>query len=84
VRDELGADPAGLVDRLRRGDQRAFEELVRRYQNRVFGVTLRMLGNRADAEEVAQEVFLRVYRSVTDFRGQSKLSTWLYAIASRL
>jgi RNA polymerase sigma-70 factor, ECF subfamily len=84
VREELGADPAGLVDRLRRGDQRAFEELVRRYQNRVFGVTLRMLGNWADAEEVAQEVFLRVHRSVGDFRGESKLSTWLYAIASRL
>jgi RNA polymerase sigma-70 factor (ECF subfamily) len=84
VREELGPDPAGLVDRLRQGDRGAFEELVRRYQNRVFGVSFRMLGNRADAEEVSQELFLRVYRKVGDFRGDSKLSTWLYAIASRL
>ena len=84
MREDLGAEPPWLVDRLRRGERGAFEELVRLYQHRVFGVTLRMLGNRADAEEVAQEVFLRVYRSVGDFRGESKLSTWLYAIASRL
>ena len=77
-------DPAGLVDRLRAGDARAFEELVRVYQHRVFSVAVRMLGNRAEAEDIAQEVFLRVYRSVADFRGEAKLSTWLYAIASRL
>jgi RNA polymerase sigma-70 factor (ECF subfamily) len=72
------------VDRLRAGDARAFEELVRAYQHRVFGVALRMLGNRTEAEDIAQEVFLRVHRSIADFRGQAKLSTWLYAIASRL
>lgn len=77
-------DPAGLVDRLRAGDARAFEELVRAYQHRVFGVAVRMLGNRAEAEDLAQEVFLRVHRSIADFRGEAKLSTWLYAIASRL
>jgi len=54
------------------------------YQHRIFGVALRMLGNRADAEELAQEVFLRVHRAIGEFRGDSKLSTWLYAIASRL
>src|SRR5216684_7047868 len=78
-----GDDPH-LVDRLRRGDPRAFEALVIAYQHRVFGVALRMLRNRAEAEEVAQEVFLRVHRAVEDFRGEAKLSTWLYAIASRL
>jgi RNA polymerase sigma-70 factor (ECF subfamily) len=77
-------DPAGLVDRLRAGDARAFEELVRAYQHRVFGIALRMLGNRAEAEDIAQEVFLRVHRSVADFRGEAKLSTWLYSIASHL
>ena len=77
-------DPPGLTGRLRAGDPRAFEELVRTYQHRVFGVAVRMLGDRAEAEEVAQEVFLRVYRSVADFRGDAKLSTWLYTIASRL
>ena len=54
------------------------------YQHRVFGVALRMLGNRAEAEELAQEVFLRVHRAIGEFRGDAKLSTWLYAIASRL
>jgi RNA polymerase sigma-70 factor (ECF subfamily) len=78
------ADEAQLVDRLRRGDPRAFEELVIAYQHRVFGVALRMLGSRAEAEEAAQEVFLRAHRAIGDFRGDAKLSTWLYAIASRL
>ncbi len=54
------------------------------YQHRVFSIALRMLGDRGDAEEVAQEVFLRVHRSIRDFRGKAKLSTWLYAITSRL
>src|SRR5712691_10661343 len=78
-----GDDPH-LVDRLRRGDPRAFEELVIAYQHRVFGVALRMLRNRSEAEEIAQEVFLRVHGAVEDFRGEAKLSTWLYAITSRL
>src|SRR5215831_13721826 len=77
-------DDASLVDRLRHGDPRAFENLVIAYQHRVFGVALRMLGNRAEAEELAQEVFLRVHRSIGEFRGDARLSTWLYAITSRL
>jgi len=81
---EAPPDEPALVARLRAGDGRAFEELVRLYQHRVFGVAARMLGNAAEAEEVAQEVFLRAYRAIADFRGEAKLSTWLYAIASRL
>jgi RNA polymerase sigma-70 factor (ECF subfamily) len=73
-----------LLDRLRQGDSRAFEELVIHYQHRVFGVALRMLGNAAEAEEVAQEAFLRAYRAIAEFRGDSTLSTWLYTITSRL
>src|SRR6266403_6029163 len=84
MREALGADPPGLLERLRAGDARAFEDLVIAYQHRVFGVALRMLGNRAEAEELAQEVFLRVHRAIGEFRGEAKLSTWLYAIASRL
>src|SRR4030095_2061388 len=81
---ERTGDDAQLVDRLRRGDPRAFEELVIVHQHRVFGVALRMLGSRAEAEEIAQETFLRAHRGIADFRGDAKLSTWLYAIASRL
>ena len=73
-----------LLLRLRAGDARAFEDLVIAYQHRVFGIALRMLGRRAEAEEIAQDVFLRVHRSIGGFRGDAKLSTWLYAITSRL
>lgn len=54
------------------------------YQHRVYGVALRMLGRRAEAEEIAQEAFLRAHRSLGEFRGDAKLSTWLYTITSRL
>src|SRR2546428_516056 len=84
MREALGADPPGLLERLRAGEPRAFEELVTVYQHRVFGVALRMLGSRAEAEEIAQEVFLRAYRALADFRGDARLGTWLYGIASRL
>src|SRR5919201_5705753 len=84
MREGVGADPPGLLARLRAGDPRAFEELVIAYQHRVFGVALRMLGSRAEAEEIAQEVFLRAHRAVAEFRGEARLGTWLYAIASRL
>ena len=77
-------DAAGLLRRLQAGEAQAFEELVRTHQHRVFAVALRMLGNAAEAEEVAQEVFLRAHRALREFRGDAKLSTWLYTIASRL
>lgn len=81
---EEGADSPGFLDRLRAGDARAFEELVVSHQHRVFGVALRMLNNGAEAEEIAQETFLRAHGSLAEFRGDAKLSTWLYAIVSRL
>lgn len=81
---EPSGDDAALLARLRAGDAKAFETLVIAYQHRVFGVALRMLGNRAEAEDVAQETFLRAHRALGDFRGEARLTTWLYAIASRL
>lgn len=69
---------------MREDDPRVFEELVTAYQHRVFGVALRMLGSRAEAEEAAQEVFVRVHRGLPGFRGDAKMSTWLYAITSRV
>lgn len=58
--------------------------MVIAHQHRVYGVALRMLGRRAEAEEIAQEAFLRAHRSLAEFRGDARLSTWLYAITSRL
>jgi RNA polymerase sigma-70 factor, ECF subfamily len=81
---EDGADKRAFVERLRAGDARAFEELVATHQHRVFGVALRMLDSAAEAEEVAQETFLRAHASLAEFRGEARLSTWLYAIVSRL
>ena len=73
-----------LLDRLRRGEPRAFEDLVITHQHRVYGLALRMLGRPAEAEDVAQEVFLRAHRALAGFRGEARLSTWLHTIASRL
>ncbi len=70
-----------LVSRLRRRDEAAFNELVRLYQGRVFRIVLRMLGDEAEAEDLAQEVFVTVFKSIDKFRGDSKLSTWLYRVA---
>jgi RNA polymerase sigma-70 factor (ECF subfamily) len=83
VREPL-ADDTTLLARLRAGDEQAFETLVTTYQHRVFGVALRMLGRRAEAEEIAQETFLRAHRALGEFRGEARLGTWLYGIASRL
>jgi RNA polymerase sigma-70 factor (ECF subfamily) len=64
--------------------QRAFNELVEAYQGRVFRLVLRMLGRRDEAEDMAQEVFVQVFKAVGQFRGESKLSTWIYRIAVNL
>ncbi|MGH7400597.1 MAG: sigma-70 family RNA polymerase sigma factor [Candidatus Rokuibacteriota bacterium] len=84
MREAEAGDAPRFLDRLRGGDATAFEELVMAYQHRVFGVALRMLGNAGEAQEVAQEAFLRAHRALGEFRGDAKLSTWLYAITSRL
>ena len=84
VREGDAADAPLFLERLRAGDAQAFEELVASHQHRVFGVALRMLGSAAEAEEIAQEAFLRAHRSLREFRGDARLSTWLYAIVSRL
>ncbi len=71
-----------LIERLKRRDEAAFNELVRLYETRVFRLVLRMLSDRAEAEDVAQEVFITVFKSIDGFRGDSKLSTWLYRVAT--
>jgi RNA polymerase sigma-70 factor (ECF subfamily) len=71
-----------IISRVLQGEQNAYAELVNRYQNYVFTLTLRIIKSREDAEEVAQDVFVKAYRSLADFRGESKFSTWLYTIAN--
>ena len=71
-----------IISRVLQGEQKAYAELVNRYQGYVFTLTLRLIKSREDAEEVAQDVFIKAYRSLADFRGESKFSTWLYTITS--
>ncbi len=71
-----------LVDRLKAGDERAFEELVRIYKDRIFALSLRMIGNRQEAEDLAQEVFMTLHRAIASYRGEGRFYTWLYRIAS--
>ena len=71
-----------IISRVLRGERNAYAELVNRYQGYVFTLVLRMIKSREDAEEVAQDVFVKAYRSLADFRGESKFSTWLYTITN--
>lgn len=80
--DEL--EEAAFVERLRARDERAFNDLVRAYERRVFGLVFRMLGNREEAEDLAQEVFVQVFKAIDQFRGDARLSTWVYRIAVNL
>jgi len=80
----ISLDDADLVERCRKGDMQAFGILVTKYQARVFNMIFRMCGRRADAEELAQEVFLKALERLDQFRGQSKFYTWLFRIAANL
>ena len=71
-----------IISRVLQGEQNAYAELVNRYQHYVFTLTLRMIKSREDAEEVAQDVFIKAFRYLSDFRGESKFSTWLYTIVN--
>ena len=73
-----------LLRRLRRGDARAFTQLVDHYKDMVVNLAARMLGTPAEAEDLAQEVFLRVWKGLPNFRGEAKLSTWIYRITVNL
>jgi RNA polymerase sigma factor, sigma-70 family len=71
-----------LIQGLRKGDESAFKFLVDTYQDLVFNTAIGIVQNAEDAEDVAQEVFIQVYRSIHSFKGESKLSTWLYRITT--
>ena len=73
-----------FLRRLREYDERAFNELCELYQQRVFHLSFRMLGRRDEAEELTQDVFVQVFKSIASFRGDSKLGTWIYRITVNL
>lgn len=84
-----GADAENKFDsrfiaRLKRRDEHAFNELVLAYEAQVFRLVWRMLSSREEAEDMTQDVFVQVFRSIDSFRGDSKLSTWIYRIAMNL
>ncbi|MBA2664631.1 MAG: sigma-70 family RNA polymerase sigma factor [Bradymonadaceae bacterium] len=70
-----------MIRGLRARDEAAFTECVLAYQHKVFNICLRVVGDRAEAEDVAQEVFVAVFKYIDSFRGDSKFSTWLYRVA---
>lgn len=71
-----------LINRSKNGDMEAFEQLVRRYENKVYTVAYRFLGNHADASDLAQDTFLKLYHALPGFRGESSFTTWLYRITA--
>jgi RNA polymerase sigma-70 factor (ECF subfamily) len=73
-----------LVRRVQAGNNEAFEELVRRYERRIYNITYRLLGNEQDASEALQDAFLRAYRFIGRFEFKSSFFTWLYRIATNV
>src|SRR5207248_6792567 len=73
-----------LVERCRRGDEGAFQELVDRYKDLVFALIGRTVQDRARTDDLAQDVFLRIHRGLPYFRGEAKLSTWIYRIVANV
>lgn len=75
---------AALVARCKENDLSAFEEIVQRYQHKIYGYVKRLVGNETDAEDITQEVFLKALHSLRSFREESSLQTWLFRIATNL
>ena len=77
-------DERALIERCRTGDDIAFGELVERYKNLVYGMVWRMVADRSQTDDLAQEVFLKVYRGLPYFRGEARLSTWIFRIVANV
>ena len=77
-------DEGDLIERCRAGDDMAFGELVDRYKNLVYGLVWRMVTDRSLVDDLAQEVFLKVHRGLPYFRGEARLSTWIYRIVTNV
>src|SRR5215471_10902322 len=77
-----GPSDSEIISLVLKGDHNAYAMLVDRYKSYVFTLTLRFTKNREDAEEVSQDIFIKAYRSLADFKGTAKFSTWLYTIVN--
>src|SRR2546427_1376030 len=75
------ATASTLVSEAKAGDQRAFEALVRRYRKRIFALALHITGTSSEADDIAQEVFLKAFRALPQFEGRSQFFTWVYRMA---
>ena len=84
TQDAISPDDRELVQRFQRGEEKAFDTLVQRHQQRAFNIAFGILQEREDALEVAQDAFVRAYRALKDFRGDSAFTTWLYRITMNL
>jgi RNA polymerase sigma-70 factor, ECF subfamily len=73
-----------LVERCRSGDERAFQELIEQYKDLVFALIARTIQDRSRSEDLAQDVFLRIHRGLPYFRGEARLSTWIYRIVANV
>ncbi len=73
-----------LVKKVKKGDIHAYESLVNKHKQMVYTIALKIVKNSEDAEEIAQDVFMKVYKSIDSFKGDAKFSTWLYRIAYNL
>src|ERR1043166_1174758 len=82
-RPEIG-DDVSLIQKFRDGREEAFDELVRKHQQRVFNIAFQILRSYEDANEVAQDTFVKVYQHLREFRGESAFTTWLYQIVTNL
>lgn len=78
---EASLEDRRLISALQHGDEQAYEQLIQRFQTSIYNLAYRLLNDQAEASDVLQEVFLKVFRSVNSFRGDSSLRTWIYRIA---
>lgn len=81
---ELSASEQALIGRIRNGAREDFQVLVRRYQDRIYSLALRLMADSGEAEEIAQEAFLRAYQNLDRFQEQSSFYTWLHRITMNL
>ncbi len=75
------SDESSIIDRFKKGEKAAFEELVLRYQDRIYNLCRNMLGNIHDAEDAAQDTFIKAYHNLDNFSSEASFYTWLYRIA---